>query len=314
MKHIQSLTPAQKEDVRHGDYIFPVIQYICLFNHDNSLLAPHWHEEAELSLITEGTCSYHLNLEDCRTSEGDLIFIPPMMLHSIFLTDMKPMQSETYVFHMNFLGGNSADLCTMKYLKPLINQEYKLPSIIKKSHPAYDSLYGIFRQISSLYNQRPEGYELALKSSFLQVVYLLFPYRHQSNTTPGLHVEASDKLKSVLNYIETHYDTPLTVRELADLCFFSEYHFMRFFKKHTGMTCVEYINNLRLEKAVIMFEQGNTSILDVSLSTGFGNLSYFHRAFKKKYNITPRGFLMNLTPGHGNTCSRTAGRDMPNQS
>lgn len=44
-----------------------------------------------------------------------------------------------------------------------------------------------------------------------------------------------------------------------------------------NMTVVEYLNNLRLEKAVELFEQGNTSILEVSLATGFHNLSYFHK-------------------------------------
>ena len=82
--------------------------------------------------------------------------------------------------------------------------------------------------------------------------------------------------------------------ELARLCYFSDYHFMRFFKKHMSMTCIEYINNLRLEKSVEQFEQGNTSILDVSLSVGFHNLSYFHRAFKKKYHMTPLSFIKEL--------------------
>ena len=58
-----------------------------------------------------------------------------------------------------------------------------------------------------------------------------------------------------------------------------------------NMTCVEYVNNVRLEKAVELFEQGNTSILEVSLSVGFHNLSYFHRAFKNKYGMTPRSFI-----------------------
>lgn len=94
----------------------------------------------------------------------------------------------------------------------------------------------------------------------------------------------SDMLKKVLDYIELNYSEVIIVSELADICNFSDYHFMRFFKKYMNMTCIEYINNLRLEKAVELFEKGNTSILDVSLSVGFHNLSYFHRAFKK--NIT----------------------------
>ena len=93
----------------------------------------------------------------------------------------------------------------------------------------------------------------------------------------------------------TLYDDTPPGYELAKLCYFSDYHFMRFFKKHMNMTCVEYINNLRLEKAVEMFEQGSTEILDVSLSVGFHNLSYFYRAFKKKYNITPLSFIKSLS-------------------
>ena len=77
------------------------------------------------------------------------------------------------------------------------------------------------------------------------------------------------------------------------LCYFSEYHFMRFFKKHMNMTCMEFLNNLRLEKAVELLKDGNASILEVSLSVGFHNLSYFHRAFKKKYRMTPGEFLKN---------------------
>lgn len=69
---------------------------------------------------------------------------------------------------------------------------------------------------------------------------------------------------------------------------------MRFFKKHMNMTCMEYIKNLRLEKSVELFKQGNTSILDVSLSVGFHNLSYFHREFKKKYGMTPLTFIKEL--------------------
>ncbi|WP_338126142.1 helix-turn-helix transcriptional regulator [Eubacterium ramulus] len=91
-----------------------------------------------------------------------------------------------------------------------------------------------------------------------------------------------------------HYAEALSVSELAKLCYFSEYHFMRFFKKHMNMTCIQYINNIRLEKAVELFEHGNTSILEVSLSVGFHNLSYFYRAFKAKYHMTPLAFIKRL--------------------
>ena len=106
--------------------------------------------------------------------------------------------------------------------------------------------------------------------------------------------EHAKKLKEVLSYIDAHYMEELTISGLAGICFFSEYYFMRFFKKHMNMTCIQYINNVRLEKAVELFEHGETSILEVSLSVGFHNLSYFHRAFKSKYHMTPLSFIKRL--------------------
>ncbi|MDE7207550.1 MAG: AraC family transcriptional regulator [Lachnospiraceae bacterium] len=292
MKKLHSLVLEQKENAKHGEALFPVQKYITQLNTDAPTVMLHWHEEAELTLITQGDCIYQIDLADYEVKAGDLLFVPPLLLHSISKDTSETVSSETYVFHMNFLGGNSTDICSTRYLIPMMNQEFSVPCLITSEHPAYVSLRKIFNQITSLYNEAVTGYELALKSLFLQAVFLLLQYRRE-NASADTRV-FSDKLKQVLDYIELHYAEPITVSELAKLCYFSDYHFMRFFKKHMSMTCVEYINNLRLEKSVELFEKGNSSILEVSLSVGFHNLSYFHRAFKKKYHMTPHAFIREL--------------------
>lgn len=292
MKKLHSLALEQKEDAKHGESFFPVQKYITRLAEDYPVVTTHWHEEAELTLITKGDCLYQIDLVDYEVKEGDLVFIPPLMLHSIAQGKSEEIYSETYVFHINFLGGNSTDICSTRYLTPMMNQEYAMPCLITPAHPAYASLRKIFNQIGSLYDEALTGYELALKSLFLQAVFLLLQY--STRTTSGDTGTLSDKLKNVLDYIELHYAENISVSDLAKLCYFSDYHFMRFFKKHMNMTCVEYINNLRLEKAVELFEQGNTEILNVSLSVGFHNLSYFYRAFKKKYRMTPLSFIKKL--------------------
>ena len=60
------------------------------------------------------------------------------------------------------------------------------------------------------------------------------------------------------------------------------------------MTVIEYLNNLRMEKAVELFEQGQTSIIEVSMSVGFHSLSYFHKVFREKFSMTPKQFLQQL--------------------
>lgn len=292
MKKVHTLAIDQKEDAKHGESFFPVQKYITNLSSEYMGVTNHWHEEAELTLITSGKCIYKIDLVEYEAEEGDILFVPPLFLHSITLGNNKKVSSETYVFHLKFLGGNSTDICSTRYLAPIMNQEFSMPYVIKPNHPAYVSLRKIFNQINTTYDESIIGYELALKSFFLQTIFLLLQYSKKVAVSETEKV--SDKIKNVLDYIELHYSETITVSQLAKLCYFSDYHFMRFFKKHMNMTCVEYINNLRLEKAVELFEKGNSSIMEVSLSVGFHNLSYFHRAFKKKYRMTPLSFINDL--------------------
>ena len=48
------------------------------------------------------------------------------------------------------------------------------------------------------------------------------------------------------------------------------------------------------KKAVELFEQGQTSIIEVSMSVGFHSLSYFHKVFREKFSMTPKQFLQQL--------------------
>ena len=175
MKKLHNLFLEQKENAKHGEASFPVQKYITQLTPDVPTVILHWHEEAEFTLITEGDCIYQIDLIDYEVKEGDLLFVPPHLLHSISQNTSETVSSETYVFHMNFLGGNSTDICSTRYLTPMMNQEFSVPCLITPEHPAYASLRKIFNQITSLYNDMIIGYELALKSLFLQAVFLLSP-------------------------------------------------------------------------------------------------------------------------------------------
>lgn len=312
MKLLKTLALEQKEDAHHGKALFPLQKYITQLDKEHPVVTTHWHDEAEFTLVKEGSAEYQIDLEDYAITAGDLVFIQPRILHTIALNSteqiqqkyfqmeqyqQKPFQpehfqSETYVFHLNYLGVNATDICATRYLLPLMNEEYTLPCHISPDHPAYASLNAIFSQINGLYEETPPGYELAIKSCLLQAIFLLLPYgvsgKNQDTDS------ASEKLKTVLDYIHLHYADALSIKELAAQCYFSEYYFMRFFKKHMHMTVIEYLNNLRMEKAVELFEQGYTSIIEVSMSVGFHSLSYFHKVFREKFSMTPKQFLQQL--------------------
>lgn len=133
-----------------------------------------------------------------------------------------------------------------------------------------------------------------LKSLLLKLLTLLLPYCTKSSEQPQLQSEHTQKIKGVLEYIGLHYTENISIESLASSCYFSEYHFMRFFKKYVGMSCLDYIKSLRLQKAADLLEQQELSITDAAMSAGFSSLSYFYREFKKRYGMTPRQFIHSL--------------------
>ena len=124
MKYLHTLALEQKENAKHGETTFPVQRYITNLTEPGQVVTTHWHEEAEFTLITRGACLYHIDLVDYEVQEGDLLFIPPLLLHSISAQLKEKATSETYVFHMNFLGGNSADVCSIRYFKPIMDRDH----------------------------------------------------------------------------------------------------------------------------------------------------------------------------------------------
>jgi AraC-like DNA-binding protein len=80
------------------------------------------------------------------------------------------------------------------------------------------------------------------------------------------------------------------VKQLADLCGFSQVHFMNIFKMALGSTCIEYLIEYRLALALIDLQETNHPIMQVAMDNGFQNISYFNRIFKRKYHMTPSAY------------------------
>lgn len=94
---------------------------------------------------------------------------------------------------------------------------------------------------------------------------------------------------SVLGYVEEHYrDGELS--ELARLLHYDLYWLSREIKKVTGKNYTELVQEKRLNQAVYLLEHTTMSVMDIGMSVGYDNMSYFHRIFQKRYGMTPRKY------------------------
>ena len=91
-------------------------------------------------------------------------------------------------------------------------------------------------------------------------------------------------------FVQTHFSEPITVRDAASLIDYSDAHFMRVFRKETGVTFGEYLADYRLRYASYLLREQPDSIGAIASMCGFDNFSYFIRRFRRKYGMSPREY------------------------
>ena len=97
------------------------------------------------------------------------------------------------------------------------------------------------------------------------------------------------RINLVINYIREHLDGDLSLDTVAQVAYFSPFHFHRLFKSLTGETVNDCVVRLRLERAVALLKASPAlSLLDAAVEAGFNSASNFSRSFKQRYGISPR--------------------------
>lgn len=126
---------------------------------------------------------------------------------------------------------------------------------------------------------------LFLSQSRVALVQHLLRWHSSVHALPRSQSGLSDsippvRLKAVLDYIQSNIDQPVTLKDLADVACFSEYHFARCFKEAIGMTPYRFVLNKRLAAAADQLSTGRLPIKVVAQSVGFPNSRHFSASFK----------------------------------
>lgn len=109
-------------------------------------------------------------------------------------------------------------------------------------------------------------------------------------TEQEVSATALEKLLPVLVHIQANLDGDLSLEALAKRVRLSPFHFHRLFRSAVGETLKQYTQRLRLERAANRLILLDGTILDVALDSGFQSHETFSRQFKRRFQVTPRGY------------------------
>lgn len=117
----------------------------------------------------------------------------------------------------------------------------------------------------------------------------LFAFIAEAENAIGVSLQPSGggNMKKLLEYIEQHYDQPLSLKDMANHFHFNPSYLSSYFTSHNKEGFVEYLNKIRTDKAAELLRKDEDSISEISGKVGYSDHSYFCKVFKKMTGLSP---------------------------
>lgn len=286
MKHEEFMK--YEEKTKHGTYLLPFAAYGTLIPRGLKFFPEHWHDEMEIVYADRGHCTYYVDFKPYEVKEGDILIIPPTVIHSFEQYENEVFRGVAAVFSLDMVNNNGVDICSTKYFMPLFNNEIILPIHLRWEDELSTGAREILLKLIRCFFEKKDGYELRIKMYLFEFFSYFFENGfYTNNKKRPSNIKSAESTKSIIAYIKEHYDERITLEDLACLTNQSVYNLSHSFKKSTGQSTLEYINSYRLSIAADYLTKTDKSVLNIAIETGFNNVSYFNRVFKNKFGMTP---------------------------
>ncbi|MDS0527037.1 helix-turn-helix domain-containing protein [Clostridium sp. SHJSY1] len=237
-----------------------------------------WHQEIELIYVLSGSINVRCRNIEYNLYEDDIILINMFDIHTLSANDseilslkinISTLDSEIFHFSQNRFDCNSSiDLDKSKFI-PI---KQLLASLVKSNVNLDDNL------------------EFINKSYIYKLLYILTTYFKIEDNHSNYINKSSEKIVSILNYVNDNFKNKISVDDLANSSYISKSYISKLFKKFIGLSFSEYLMEVRLSYGVKDLYNPNLKIEIIAEKNGFPNTRSFVAAFKNKYACLPSIF------------------------
>lgn len=236
---------------------------------------PNWKMEKALNpdlyiigVALDGCAEYMINGQTYMVKKGGLVLLPPGAVRAARSLPDDP-------WHFITIG------CQLRFPDPETSAAFReLPAYFQQ---VPDGLLRKCGELVYVWNGRHRNGILLAKSVVFGLYYDLLQYWESQQFNPAHY----NRIMKAQEYIHHNYSRQLQQKELAELCGYSESHFRQLFHTITGMSCSQYIISVKISVAKNLLLSGTANVSEAAELTGFSDIYYFSRVFKKITGYPP---------------------------
>lgn len=271
---------------QHGTLDFPIQLYHIDKNHPKFEMASHWHTNVEIIRILNGSLKVILDNHELSANSGEVIFVNSETVHSAFPSP--DCVYECIVLNLEMLLIEDAG-CRY-FIESVMNLEFRIDEYFSSENDAFTQAVG---NLFEAMQKKSSGHKFNIIGSLYQLIGIIIDNHNYHSSRADTHLlkdKNIPKLKKVLSFIRSNYDSQISLEDMAEVAGMSSRYFCSFFKKMTLKTPMEYLKTYRIERAARKLLNSDMNITEIAFSSGFNDLSYFIKTFKEIKGVTPAAF------------------------
>ena len=272
-----------KENKPHGTKDDPFSIY-HIANVKRSFQIPvHWHDEFEIIYVKSGFLTVSISGENYIGKPGDAFVVSPGNLHFMG-SQTGNVDYFTFLFPLKYISFRTDDILDDKLLEPLNSGHLMISPEIE------DTVKEQCEQLVEIYGAKKEESQskitAQIKTKIILLQFILELWKKGfivENDTGGKNTVE----KEMVSYIQQNFTGKILLKEFGKQFHLSEKYISRYFKEHFHITISQYVTYLRLEHAKQLLQDTDIPVTEVAMQSGYQNVSYFIRSFKKTYGMSP---------------------------
>lgn len=242
---------------------------------------PHTHAFYEIFLITSGTAKHCVNGVNQTLREGTLMFIRAEDVH-YFIKTTQPYRWINVNFSKNTLSALLNYISIPDFSQTMLSPE--LPPYVELSGNQKQRCVKNLSKLNYVNWKNDNDLKLETRRQLFDLFVTYFLKKEEEyNKYPEWFEHLCYQMKKFENF-------SVGAERMYELCPKSKSHLIKCMKKYLNTTVSEFINKQRLSYAANMLINSSLPIIDIILDSGFDNLNYFYKLFKKENNMSPKKF------------------------
>ena len=248
---------------------------------------PHIHRDFEICFLLEGELKVQFRDESITFKAGDFWITNPFQSH-----ELKALNTATILsiqIPPSFFRSYYPQIDSLEFEKTL--QPSTVSNDVRAKLQEQILMIGF-----NYFDQNP--YSMFFCAGLINNLFGLLLTYMPHKSVPIKEKEAAKskaiRIKRISSYIEENYSKKLLLSDLAEQENLTLYYLSHFFKENFGMSFQDYLQRIRCEKARQLLLLTDSSLLDISLASGFSDSKYFNKSFKLYYGCTPKDYRKNF--------------------